>query len=117
MAGDNGLKIAVDFKGAEIKADKDIGSNDRFLLGFISMDYDADQDFKLRVYFKRDNGMNWEATDEYDISKDEKRFRKPLEPGLVVIDAYPRFYGDFKSLLVTSCKLHVKLMKLGKFGG
>lgn len=117
MAGDYGQKIAVDFKGAEIQADKDMGANERFLLGYVSMAYDVDEDFELVIYFKRDNGMSWQSLDPFTVSKNEKRFFMPLEPGLVVIDAYPRFYGEFKSLLVSSCKLHLKPQRLGKFGG
>jgi hypothetical protein len=113
---DNGTPIDVDIEFAELQGDLELGGNDRFLLGYVSLAYESDVDFSLKVYFKRDKSMVWESTDTYTIDKDVKGFFTPLPPHLNVIDAYPRVWGTLETFKITSCKLFVKPQKLGKFG-
>lgn len=116
MSNDYGEKIRVNLKTSPVQLDKQSKiSGDRFILGYLVMVYDIDQDAEVTIYYKRDASMAWESLDPITISKDQKRlYRKlPLSIGSV-IDYYVDFDGDFEELEITTMKLKIKGKLVGK---
>lgn len=113
---DAGTPIPVEIEFANMQSDKELRTNNKILVGYISMLYESPEDFSLTIKYRRTNELNWEETAAWTVSKDNKRFFEQVHLGLSIIDAYPRIVGNFSNLEITSCKLLVDYLPSGKFG-
>jgi len=115
---DNGEHIEISFDSSIYSVDKNSYSNRRIVLGYISGVYNVETDDEVyaTVYYKRNEHLEWESI-TYKIKKDEKRFYQKLPAGLTVIEFYIRIFGWVKEFELTSLKVSVKEIAIGKFAG
>ena len=115
---DNGHKIKVEIKTTPVRLDKRTKlSNDRIILGYFVMDYNFDEDATVTLYYRRDDTMNYSNTEPIIVKKGNKRIvrKLPLDIG-DVIDYYVKIAGEFKTFIITSAKLLIKTVPIGRHG-
>jgi hypothetical protein len=115
MADDYGNKIPVTILTSPVILDKADLSNERFILGYIVVSYEIDEDATITIYYKRNDEMEYEALESITLSKDKKRlYRKlPLKIGSV-IDYYVKLDGSFEEFQITTFKMFIKIVTVGK---
>jgi hypothetical protein len=119
MADDYTQPIEVDIISSVVQLDdKTQLSNERFVLGWMVIVYEIDEDATLDLYYRRNRDMEFTAMNSITLSKDHKRFyrRLPLNIGSV-IDFYIKVSGNFKEFQITSFKIFTKIIPTGKHNG
>jgi hypothetical protein len=114
---DNGQNIPVILNFSPVQTDEELKSNSRMVLGYLSAKYESDADITVTIYFKRDDGMEWENTDPIIMSVDEGRYFGKLPLGLSVIDYYVTVKSSpLETFWISSLKVFIKTLPSGKFG-
>jgi hypothetical protein len=116
MPSDKGIKIPVEIITTPVMLDKNTTlSNDRYVLGYLSADYNTDEDTTITIFARRGENLVFDIVDTIILPKGNKRFYRklPLTIGSVV-DYFCRLTGDFKEFRFTTLKLLVKMKTVGK---
>lgn len=116
---DYGNAIEIDVSGPVINIFEESQSNGRYLLGYISGEFykiKTSGELFITVYYKRNTDMQWESV-TFKLNKDDKIFKQKLPPGILAVCFYIRLYGYAEELELTSLRISVKEIPIGKYGG
>jgi hypothetical protein len=113
---DIGQNIPVILNFSPVQTDEELKSNTRMVLGYLSAKYESDADITVKIYFKRNNYMDWENTAPITMTAEEGRYFGKLPLGLSLIDYYVTVESSpLEVFRISSLKVLIKTLPAGKF--
>lgn len=115
MPDDYSKKIRIVINSAPVQLDEENQlTNKRFVLGYLTAVYAANEDLTVKIHVKKNESMDFEEAITMTLTKDKKREYKKLPLIGSIIDFFVSLESELTEFELTSLKVSHKIVITGK---